>query len=252
MLVGLALIFTTLSVRLPTLSGRELMSLTKADEFAVGAMKYGLRRKQAEAGLTDAHLACFETISPSEFTNVVATAISEGMSDEEVTAAIALYRTPAGSRYVEHHGEVAAERRPPPLSEDDIAKIQAFAGLPPGTSRRNRASPGHTMWSRKRWRKSVVTPSRTREQEGQVGRHACRIDKALGGRHSIQSIRDQRWRATARSTNTTPSSSASIAMTNARFTMFAPSNSATDMSVSITAAPTQISSHRKLRVSTPR
>jgi hypothetical protein len=120
MLVGLALISATLPAQAADQArSRELVSLMKADEFAVGAMKYGLRRKQAEAGLTDAQLACVETIPASEFTKVVATAISEGMSDEEVAAAIAFYCTATGSRYVE-------------LSEDDIAKIQAFAATPAG------------------------------------------------------------------------------------------------------------------------
>ncbi len=134
MLVGLALISTALPAQAADQArSRELMSLMKADEFAVGAMKYGLRRKQAEAGLTDAQLACVETIPTSEFTNVVATAISEGMSDEEVTAAIAFYRTPTGSRYVASTmARLQRKEALPALSEDDIAKIQAFAATPAG------------------------------------------------------------------------------------------------------------------------
>jgi hypothetical protein len=132
MLVGLALLSTVLPAA-DRASSRELMSLMKADEFAAGAMKYGLRRKQAEAGLTDAQLACVETIPYSEFTNVVTTAISEGMSDEEVTAAITFYRTPTGIRYVDSTiARVQDKESPPALSDDDIEKIQAFAGTPAG------------------------------------------------------------------------------------------------------------------------
>jgi hypothetical protein len=139
MLVGLALISTALPAQAADLArSRELMSLMKADEIAVGAMKYGLRRKQAEAGLSNAQLDCVDTLSPTQFTD----AIADGLTDEEVSAAMAFYRTPAGSRFVEFSVARMSGKSAPQLNEDDLAKVREFAATPAGTKLLKQNLPG--------------------------------------------------------------------------------------------------------------
>jgi hypothetical protein len=143
MLVGLALISTALPAQAADQArSRELMSLMKADEIAVGAMKYGLRRKQAEAGLSNAQLDCVDTLSPTQFTDAVTTAIADGLTDEEVSAAMAFYRTPAGSRFVEFSVARMSGKSAPQLNEDDLAKVREFAATPAGTKLLKQNLPG--------------------------------------------------------------------------------------------------------------
>ena len=81
----------------------------------------------------------------------------------------------------------------PALSEDAIAKIQAFAATPAGVKLLKQGMSGTSdVVSQKMAQASGDTIENCGTQEGQVGRHGCPIDKALGGRHSIQSICDQR------------------------------------------------------------
>jgi hypothetical protein len=79
----------------------------RADEVVAGAMKTGLRNNKTGISLSDAQLACLNAVPTSEFSDVVTAASAQGLSDQELAAAITFYRTPAGARYaksiVSHH-----------------------------------------------------------------------------------------------------------------------------------------------------
>ena len=68
----------------------------RADEVVAGAMKTGLRNNRTGISLTDAQVACLNAVPHSQFSDVVTKALAEGLTNEEVMAAITFYRTPAG------------------------------------------------------------------------------------------------------------------------------------------------------------
>jgi hypothetical protein len=113
---------------------KELMTLMRADEVVAGAMKSSLRIRKDEVGLTDAQLACVNAVRPAEFSDAVTAALAQGLSDAELAAAIAFYRTPAGARYVKSlvpimQGAGQAEA----LTDEDAARVHEFASTPTGT-----------------------------------------------------------------------------------------------------------------------
>ncbi len=112
---------------------KQLMMLMRADEFVTGMMRQGVRALKTEAGLTDAQVACSFGVPHSEFSDVVTTAISEGLSDEELAAALTFFRSPAGAHYVQALAAVARGERPPDSqTEEDSARIQAFSNTSAG------------------------------------------------------------------------------------------------------------------------
>jgi hypothetical protein len=112
---------------------KQLMSLMRADEVVAGAMKTGLRSKKAEIGLTDAQIACLNAVPHSEFSDAVTTAIADGLSNDELAAALTFYRTPAGADYVKSIVTLMqGGARPPPLSDADATSVREFASSPAG------------------------------------------------------------------------------------------------------------------------
>jgi hypothetical protein len=112
---------------------KQLMTLMRADEVVANAMKTGLRSKKAEIGLTDAQIACLNAVPHSEFSDVVTTAIADGLNDEELAAALTFYRTPAGTDYVKSIVTLMqGGARPPPLSDADATSVRDFANSPTG------------------------------------------------------------------------------------------------------------------------
>lgn len=112
---------------------KELMTLMRADEFAAGVLRSGMKRKQAQAGLTDAQIACVNAVPHSEFSEAVTTALAENLSDEELATAIAFFRAPAGTRYVKSlvalmQGTNPAER----MTGDDVARFEEFRATSAG------------------------------------------------------------------------------------------------------------------------
>jgi hypothetical protein len=119
---------------------KQLMTLMRADEMVAAAMKTGLRSKKSEIGLTDAQIACLNAVPHSEFSDAVTTSLAEGLSDEEIAAAIAFYRTPAGASYVKSIVALMQGAGPAtPLSDDRAAQVREFAATPAGDKLLKRA-----------------------------------------------------------------------------------------------------------------
>src|SRR5690349_332451 len=93
-------LMTATGLAADTAKAKQLMTLMRADEVVAGAMKTGLRNNKTGIGLTDAQLACLNAVPHSEFSDVVTKALAEGLTNEEIAAAITFYRTPAGTNYV--------------------------------------------------------------------------------------------------------------------------------------------------------
>jgi len=110
-----------------------LMSLMRADEMVAGAMKTGLRNNNTGINLSMAQLACLNAVPHSEFSDVVTAALAEGLSNEELAAAISFYRTPAGARYVKSIVAITQGTRPEvPLNDEEAASVREFAASPAG------------------------------------------------------------------------------------------------------------------------
>jgi hypothetical protein len=112
---------------------KQLMTLMRADEVVAGAMKTGLRNNKTGINLTDAQLACLNAVPHSQFSDVVTTALADGLSDDELAAAIAFYRTPAGTNYAKAIVTLMqGTSQPAPLSDADAASVREFADGPVG------------------------------------------------------------------------------------------------------------------------
>jgi hypothetical protein len=112
---------------------RQLMTLMRADEVVASAMKTGLRNNKTGINLSDAQLACLNAVPHSEFSNVVTAALAEGLSNEELAAAITFYRTPAGDRYVKSIVAITqGTRLEVPLNDEEAASVREFASSPAG------------------------------------------------------------------------------------------------------------------------
>ena len=112
---------------------KQLMTLMRADEVVAGAMKTGLKNKKTGIGLSDAQVACLDAVPPSAFSQVVTTALAEGLSDAELAAAITFYRTAAGANYAKSIVALMQGTAPAqPLSDDDAAQVREFASSPAG------------------------------------------------------------------------------------------------------------------------
>ena len=138
---GYALLVLVLALLLPAPPGytadaaraKQLMTLMRADEVVAGAMKTGLKNKKTGIGLSDAQVACLDAVPSSAFSQVVTAALAEGLTDTDLAAAIAFYRTPAGTNYAKSivalmQGTASA----PQLSDDDAARVREFASSPAG------------------------------------------------------------------------------------------------------------------------
>jgi uncharacterized protein DUF2059 len=112
---------------------KQLMTLMRADEVVAGAMKTGLRNNKTGINLSDAQLACLNAVPKSEFSDVVTAALAQGLSNEELAAAITFYRTPAGVRYVKSIVAITqGTRLDPPLTDAEGASVREFAATPAG------------------------------------------------------------------------------------------------------------------------
>lgn len=112
---------------------KQLMTLMRADEVVAGAMKTGLKNKKTGIGLSDAQVACLDAVPSSAFSQVVTTALADGLSDAELADAITFYRTPAGANYAKSIVALMQGAAPvQPLSNDDAARVREFAGSPAG------------------------------------------------------------------------------------------------------------------------
>jgi hypothetical protein len=112
---------------------KQLMTLMRADEVVAGAMKTGLRNNKTGINLSDAQLACLNAVPKSEFSNVVTTALADGLSNEELLAAIKFYRTPAGANYAKSIVTLMqGTGQTLPLSDADAASVREFADSPVG------------------------------------------------------------------------------------------------------------------------
>ena len=98
-LLFLALVLAPAVPAADAVKAKQLMTLMRADEVVAGAMKTGLKNKKTGIGLSDAQVACLDAVPASAFSQVVTTALAEGLSDAELAAAITFYRTPAGANY---------------------------------------------------------------------------------------------------------------------------------------------------------
>jgi hypothetical protein len=136
---GYALLMLALLLAAPAVhaadaaKAKQLMTLMRADEVVAGAMKTGLKNKKTGIGLSDAQVACLDAVPPSAFSQVVTTALAQGLTDTDLAAAIAFYRTPAGANYARSivalmQGTGSA----PALSDDDAARVREFASSPAG------------------------------------------------------------------------------------------------------------------------
>ena len=111
----------------------ELMKFNNVHEFIAGSIKMGIRSRQAEAGLTDAQVACVEAISPSLFIDVVAAAMADTLSDAEVSAAIDFYSSPTGQKVAAYIStRLAGKDVPNPYDSADVANIKEFRSTPGG------------------------------------------------------------------------------------------------------------------------
>jgi len=112
---------------------KQLMTLMRADEVVAGAMKTGLRNNKTGINLSDAQLACLNAVPKSEFSDVVTAALAQGLSNEELAAAITFYRTPAGARYAKSIVAITqATRLDVPLTDAEAASVREFAATPAG------------------------------------------------------------------------------------------------------------------------
>ena len=116
-----------------TAKAKQLMTLMRADEVVAGAMKTGLRNNRTGISLTDAQVACLNAVPHSQFPDVVTKALAEGLTNEEVMAAITFYRTPAGARYAKSIVAITqATRLDVPLTDAEAASVREFAATPAG------------------------------------------------------------------------------------------------------------------------
>ena len=112
---------------------KQLMTLMRADELLAGAMKTGLRNNKTGINLSDAQLACLNAVPKSEFSDVVTAALAQGLSNQELAAAITFYRTPAGARYAKSIVAITqATRLDVPLTDAEAASVREFAATPAG------------------------------------------------------------------------------------------------------------------------
>ena len=112
---------------------KQLMTLMRADEVVAGAMKTGLRNNKTGINLSDAQLACLNAVPKSEFSDVVTAALAQGLSNQELAAAITFYRTPAGARYAKSIVAITqATRLDVPLTDAEAASVREFAATPAG------------------------------------------------------------------------------------------------------------------------
>jgi hypothetical protein len=133
-LLALAILLTAPAAHsADAVKGKQLMSLMRADEVVAGAMKAGLKNKKTGIGLSDAQVACLDAVPHSAFSQVVTTALAQGLTDAELDAAIAFYRTPAGANYARSIVALVQGTTPPQsLSDDDAARVREFASSPAG------------------------------------------------------------------------------------------------------------------------
>lgn len=132
-LLFLALVLAPAVPAADAVKAKQLMTLMRADEVVAGAMKTGLKNKKTGIGLSDAQVACLDAVPASAFSQVVTTALAEGLSDAELAAAITFYRTPAGANYAKSIVALMQGAAPvQPLSNDDAARVREFAASPAG------------------------------------------------------------------------------------------------------------------------
>lgn len=111
----------------------DLMRLMHADELVAGVVKLGMHRKQAQAGLTDAQLACVDKIQPASFSAAITTAIANGLSDAELSTALAFYRSTTGVRFVDMTmARLQGQQPAAALTPEDIAKVEEFQATAAG------------------------------------------------------------------------------------------------------------------------
>jgi Uncharacterized protein conserved in bacteria (DUF2059) len=122
-----------------TTKSREFTSLTRLDEFAAGAYKLSMRQKQAQAGFTDAQLACIEAIPSTKFTEPVATAIAEGLSDAELAVALEFFGSPAGKKLLSVMNANMKGEAPVVVSPAQGARIQKFEATSAGDKLMNKS-----------------------------------------------------------------------------------------------------------------
>jgi hypothetical protein len=135
-----ALLTTSAADAADPVKAKQLMTLMRADEVVAGAMKSGLRSKKNEIGLTDAQIACLNAVPHSEFSDAVTTALAEGLSDDEIAAAITFYRTPAGITYVKSIVALMQGTRPAEsLDDEGASRVREFASSPAGDKLLKRA-----------------------------------------------------------------------------------------------------------------
>ena len=115
-----------------TAKAKQLMTLMRADEVVAGAMKTGLRNNRTGISLTDAQVACLNAVPHSQFSDVVTKTLAEGLTNEEIMAAITFYRTPAGANYVKSIVALMQGTRAETLSNDDATQVREFASSPVG------------------------------------------------------------------------------------------------------------------------
>ena len=118
---------------------KQLMTLMRADEVVAGAMKTGLRNDKSGIALTDAQVACLNAVPHSKFSDVVTQALAEGLTNDEVTAAISFYRTPAGANYVKSIVALMKGTPAGSLSNEDSTRVHEFANSPVGDKLLKRA-----------------------------------------------------------------------------------------------------------------
>lgn len=111
---------------------KQLMTLMRADEVVAGAMKTGLRNNKTGISLSDAQLACLNAVPHSEFSDVVTKALAEGLTNDEVAAAITFYRTPAGTHYVKTIVALMQGTPVEALGNDEATQVREFASSPVG------------------------------------------------------------------------------------------------------------------------
>lgn len=99
------------------------------------AAKHGERRGE----ITATQLRCVQTLSPSAFFQVVATAMTAALTREELETANGFFATPVGRKYLKHGmlqlysavGETAPEALPN-FSDAEYRELEAFAGTSAG------------------------------------------------------------------------------------------------------------------------
>jgi hypothetical protein len=121
----------------------ELMQVMSAHEITAGTLKRGMRQQKAAGSLTAKQLECVEAIPAADFRSSVASAIADKFSDEEVSQALAFFRTPTGIRmlatlHAALQGKTAAE----PLNAGDRQNIEAFKATSAGDKIINHGLPG--------------------------------------------------------------------------------------------------------------